>query len=116
MKYDYHHVSPEHADIHARLVNWALWADPRQRSMIAPMFRLYKSKARQWHAPDVKPALDTLDAIKLEQAVRESKESGLALAERLGCSPQTISRIRNHRDAAFQPVGGMFTGLMARAA
>ena len=70
MKYDYHHVSPEHDEIHARLVNWALWADPRQRSMIAPMFRLYKSKARQWHAPDVKPALDTLDAIKLEQAVR----------------------------------------------
>lgn len=70
MKYDYHHVSPEHADIHARLVNWALWADPRQRSMIAPMFRLYKGKARQWHTPEVKPALDTLDAIKLEQAVR----------------------------------------------
>ena len=56
-----------------------------------------------------------LDA-ETRQAVRHSEESGLALAERLGCSPQTISRIRNHRDAAFQPVGGMFTGLMARAA
>ena len=70
MKYDYHHVAPEHDDIHKRLVNWAIWADPRQRSMIAPMFRLYKSKARQWHEPSIRPPLDELDAIRLEQAVR----------------------------------------------
>lgn len=56
-----------------------------------------------------------LDA-ETRNAVRESEESGLVLAGRLGCSPQTISRIRNRRDMAFQPVGGMFTGLMARAA
>lgn len=70
MKYDYHHVSPEHADIHARLVNWALWADPRTASTVAPMFRLFRSKARQWHQPRLQPALDTLDAIRIEHAVR----------------------------------------------
>ena len=59
-----------------------------------------------------KAAFDT----ETREAIRESEESGLALAARLGCSPQTISRIRNRRDVAFQPVGGMFTGLMARAA
>lgn len=85
MKYDYHHVSPEHAKqrfpnwnyvppehyaMHDRLINWATWLDPRASSQIAPMFRLYKSKARQWHEPSIRPPLDTLDAIKLEQAVR----------------------------------------------
>ena len=56
-----------------------------------------------------------LDA-ETRKAVRESEESGLALAARLGCSPQTISRIRNGRDLSFQPVGGMFTGLLRMAA
>ena len=71
MKYDYHHVAPEHDDIHKRLVNWAIWADPRQRSMIAPMFRLFRSKARQWHTPELKPAIDIIGAQNMELAIRK---------------------------------------------
>jgi len=70
MIYDYCHVAPEHYAIHDRLVNWALWVNPGSRSAMAPMFRLYRSKARQWHEPRLQPAINTQDAQLIEQAVR----------------------------------------------
>jgi hypothetical protein len=70
MIYDYCHVAPEHYAIHDRLLNWALWVNPGSRSAMAPMFRLYRSKARQWHTPELKPAINTQDAQHMEQAVR----------------------------------------------
>lgn len=70
MIYDYCHVAPEHYAIHERLVNWALWVDPGSNSAVAPMFRLYRSKARQWHTPELRPAINTQDAQRIEQAVR----------------------------------------------
>jgi hypothetical protein len=33
------------------------------------MFRMYQSKSRQWHAPDIQEPIDTLDAVLLEKAV-----------------------------------------------
>lgn len=67
---DYNHVHPEHEAIHARLENWRRWVTVRPHGwQTAPMFRLYQSKARQWHAPVIQNHVDTLDALKIERAV-----------------------------------------------
>lgn len=60
-------------------------------------------------------ALSKLDA-ETRQLVRDSEEPGVVLAERYGCARQTISKIRKGQDVSFQPVGGMFTGLMGLGA
>jgi DNA-directed RNA polymerase specialized sigma24 family protein len=76
---DFHHVPNEQSDIHNRLNNWKAWVVPRPPSWVSPMFRQYKSKAFQWHAPEYRHTCDTLDALRVER---------------------TISRLpRKHRDA-----------------
>lgn len=101
MKYDYHHVSPEHEAVHNRLVNWALWADPRTASTVAPMFRLFRSKARQWHQPRLQPALDTLDAIKLERPPfdRAREFSATAICNKKKHTPATVQVIEARKRA-----------------
>jgi len=47
------------------------------------------------------------------KSIRDSNERRDVLAARHQCSPQTISRIRAGKDLAFQPVGGMFSALLA---
>ena len=67
---DYDHVPEHHAAIHARLSNWARWVRVRPQGwQTAPMFRMYQSKARQWHAPVIQTPVDTLDAVLVEKAV-----------------------------------------------
>lgn len=67
---DYNHVKPEHEAVHERLSNWARWVRVRPHGwQTAPMFRMYQSKSRQWHAPDIQEPIDTLDAVLLEKAV-----------------------------------------------
>ena len=67
---DYNHIHPHHEAIHARLVNWRRWVTVRPHGWAtAPMFRMYQSKSRQWHAPDIQEPIDTLDAVLLEKAV-----------------------------------------------
>lgn len=67
---DYNHVHPEHEAIHARLENWRRWVTVRPHGwQTAPMFRMYQSKARHWHAPVIQNPVDTLDALKIERAV-----------------------------------------------
>jgi DNA-directed RNA polymerase specialized sigma24 family protein len=67
---DYNHVAAHHEAIHARLVNWRRWVTVRPHGWAtAPMFRMYQSKSRQWHAPDIQEPIDTLDAVLLEKAV-----------------------------------------------
>lgn len=67
---DYNHVHPEHEAIHARLENWRRWVTVRPHGwQTAPMFRMYQSKARQWHAPVIQTPVDTLDAVLVEKAV-----------------------------------------------
>lgn len=43
---DFHRVAPEHAEIHARLENWAKWCNGSGAPSISPMFRMYRSPAR----------------------------------------------------------------------
>ena len=67
---DYSHVPERHAAIHARLENWRRWVIVRPNGwQVAPMFRLYQSKSRQWEAPVIQNPVDTLDAVVVENAV-----------------------------------------------
>ena len=67
---DYSHVQDRHQVIHERLENWRLWVTFRPNGwQVAPMFRMYHSKARQWHAPVIQTPVDTLDAVLVEKAV-----------------------------------------------
>ena len=67
---DYNHVPERHTAIHARLENWRRWVVVRPSGwQVAPMFRLYQSKSRQWEAPVIQNPVDTLDAVLMEKAV-----------------------------------------------
>ena len=68
MEIDFHRVDPQHAAIHGRLINGARWVPPRFGARPSPMFRGYRS-TDQWIAPEVREAVDTLDAQRLEKAV-----------------------------------------------
>ena len=103
---DYNHIHPHHEAIHARLVNWRRWVTVRPHGWAtAPMFRMYQSKSRQWHAPDIQEPIDTLDAVLLEKAVyalpekhREAvrwwyvyRRDPVAMARNLGVSKQGLA-------------------------
>jgi len=45
--------------------------------------------------------------------IQQSDESGKEWSKRTGLNQTTISRARNHKMLAFQPVGGLFSGLLA---
>ncbi len=68
---DYNHVQDRHQAIHARLENWRRWVTVRHHHGWATdtLFRMYQSKARQWHAPVIQTPVDTLDAVLVEKAV-----------------------------------------------
>lgn len=68
---DIFHVEQGHQAIHARLLNWAAWARVRPNYAQCPMFRALgvKSNSWQWHAPEIRDTIDTLDAMRLEKAV-----------------------------------------------
>lgn len=90
MKVDYHHVEDKHNDIHQRLLNWASWVTPRSPSWISPMFRMYRSKAWQWHTPEYRVTCDTLDALAVEKGVSrlpEPHRSAVRWAYVVRCSP-----------------------------
>ena len=66
---DFHHVDPKHYAIHERLERWSIWVMPRRPSWIAPMFKLARSNARQWHVPEIRPQVDGIEAQATEKAV-----------------------------------------------
>ena len=103
---DYNHVATHHEAIHARLVNWERWVRVRPHGwQVAPMFRMYQSKARQWHAPVIQTPVDTLDAVLVEKAVAALPEkhrdairwsyvhcgNPVAMARALGVSKQGLA-------------------------
>ncbi len=103
---DYCYVALEHEIIHARLENWARWVTVRHHGWAtAPMFRMYQSKARQWHAPVIQTPVDTLDAVLVEKAVAALPEkhraavrwsyvhagNPVAMARSLGVSKQGLA-------------------------
>lgn len=71
------HSVPEHQRaIHERLVNWARWVEVRPHYAMSPMFRImgYRSNSRQWHAPEIRPMVDLLDALAVEKTMRHLPE------------------------------------------
>lgn len=66
---DFHHVSPQQADIHDRLRNWARWCYGRPTHWIQPMFRSYRSAAKHWYGEEVRVEVDAIDAQATEKAV-----------------------------------------------
>jgi hypothetical protein len=64
---DFNHVQASHADIHKRLLNWGAWCKDSKGNSIAPMFRNYKSKWRQWHEPEIRDVVDGIDAQRIQK-------------------------------------------------
>lgn len=52
---------------------------------------------------------------ELIDTIRMSPKTGRALTQELGLSRTVISKVRTGKTTAFTPVGGLFSGLMARA-
>lgn len=77
---DVFHVERHHEAIHARLLNWAAWVSVRPHYATSPMFQALgvRSNSRQWHAPDIRDTVDTLDALKLEKTMRHLPEKNRA--------------------------------------
>ena len=82
---------------------------------ISAMGRYAGSIARQLASRAVgrqRAKLSAGDVLEIQQ----SDETGEALTRRFGVGRSTISRARRHGLPAHQPIGGMFSGLGARAA
>lgn len=66
---DFHAVDQRHEVIHKRLENWARYVEVRPRGWVGPIWKLGKSNGRQWHAPELRPAVDLLDGMEVEKSV-----------------------------------------------
>ena len=62
---------PDHQlAIHLRLENWSRYDKGRSCAWSqAPIWKLGKSNGRQWHTPELRPSVDTLDGHAIEKAV-----------------------------------------------
>lgn len=67
---DYFAVADNHLAIHQRLESWARWVRVRPHGwQVAPMFRQYRSKAFQWHTPELREQVNIPEAVEMEKAV-----------------------------------------------
>lgn len=66
---DFFYVEPQHQAIHADLENWARYVEVKGARWVGPIWRLGKSHGRQWHAPELRPEVDTLKGLAMEKAV-----------------------------------------------
>ena len=102
---DFFYVSDAHQDIHERLELWARWVRVKPSGwQTHPMFKQYRSHAWQWHRPEVKAEINTLDAAMLEKAVGKLPEKNrdairwsyvfcnnpIQMARRLGVSKEGL--------------------------
>lgn len=67
---DFFLVRDDHLAIHRRLEEWARWVRVRPHGwQVAPMFRQYRSKAWQWHTPELKTSVNVPEALEVERIV-----------------------------------------------
>lgn len=67
---DFFLVPDGQLEIHRRLEQWSRWVRVRPCGwQTAPMFKQYRSHAWQWETPEIRPQVDTLDAVVLEKAI-----------------------------------------------
>ena len=103
---DFDYVPSNQHDADKRLVNWARWVTVRPHGWhTAPMFRQAQSNSRQWHPPEIKDPVGSLDAVVIEKAVAAlpdrhrmalrwfyvCKGSPVAMARALGVSKQGLA-------------------------
>jgi hypothetical protein len=74
---DFHLVEDKQLGIHARLLNWAQWADGKPGATTSPMFRLYIAPARGRSGDGVTfgVPVDRKDAVLIAKAVAALPES-----------------------------------------
>jgi hypothetical protein len=67
---DFFLIADDQLAIHARLENWSLYVrDTRGAPKQGAIWKLGRSNGRQWHEPELKPLVDTLDGHVMEKAV-----------------------------------------------
>lgn len=66
---DFFIVEPHQIAIHDRLCNWARYVGVKFIPGQHPMWRQSMSNSRQWHMPEPRQEVDSLDGMKLERAV-----------------------------------------------
>lgn len=85
---DFHLVPEHHLGIDAKLQEWARWVKVRPAGWhMSPMFREYRSKAWQWHAPEVRTPVNTLQALEIERAVSSLPEKNRSAIRWHYCFP-----------------------------
>lgn len=93
---DYHLVRDEHLSTHLRLEAWASWVRVRPQGwQVAPMFRQYRSKAFQWHAPEVRAQVNVPEALEVEKLVSllpEKHREAIRWAYVFGGSPPAMAK------------------------
>jgi len=68
---DFSSIPTRQDSIHIRLEQWGRWVRVRPTGgNVAPMFRLYRSKARQWEMPVLHAEASPADNLEIERAVR----------------------------------------------
>ena len=90
---DFHVVEPAHLAIHARLENWAMWANGKPRSIVQPMFMLYRPDAYERESSGI--VIDRLDAQKVQKAVSalpEKHRAAITWQYVAPCSPIRMAR------------------------
>jgi len=66
---EFSYVPARHDAINIRLEQWAQWVRVSVPRSVHPMFRQYRSHAWQWHMPEVRAQLNTLECHETERAV-----------------------------------------------
>ena len=67
---DFSRIPARHDAINLRLEHWGQWVSVKPQGWgIQPMFRQYRSHAWQWHMPEIKAKVNTLEASETERAV-----------------------------------------------
>lgn len=69
---DFSRIPTRHDAINLRLEHWAKWVSVHpQPWKVQPMFRQYRSHSWQWHAPEIKTELNTLECVEVEKMVSQ---------------------------------------------
>jgi hypothetical protein len=66
---DFFYIAEDQLAMHARLENWARYVAVRTPHWVSPTWRQGKSNGRQWHEPEIKAEVNTLDGHELEKGV-----------------------------------------------
>lgn len=85
---DFVHIPTRQDAIHLRLEHWGRWCMEKPPGWgINPMFRLYRSKVRQWEMPVIHVQALPKDNLEIERAVRWTPEPHRTILRWAYCFP-----------------------------